>query len=128
MRYTFLTEDDPQEQVDLHMSLSEYRKRTKNGRIKLDDGRMAKLDWSAFGNVSSVPGNYPMESDAMGVGVHQVEKAAKADAAAGVPTEYNKRTGAVIFRDKEHRRAYCERHGVFDRNGGHSDPQRGGRN
>ena len=89
---------------------------------------MARVDWQAFGNISSVPGNYPMESDSMGVGIHQVEAASKADAAAGLPTEYNKKTGAAIFRDKRHRREYCERHKVYDRNGGHSDPQLGGRN
>ena len=65
-----------------------------------------------------------MESDAAGVGVNQVERAQEHSVEIGVPTEFNPRTGAAIFRSRGHRKAYCEKVGLFDRDGGYGDPQK----
>ncbi len=73
---------------------------------------------------SNTPGNWPMESDAMGVSPTQVVDAEKDAASIGIPTQFNKETGAAIFTSRKHRKQYCEAKGFFDRNGGFSDPQR----
>ena len=58
------------------------------------------------------------------VGVNP-EDAAKAEAYAkkiGVPTQFDGKTGDAVFRDKKHRKQYCERIGFVDRDGGYGDP------
>jgi len=67
---------------------------------------------------------WPLESDSMGVHPSQVQEAQAMSEKLGVPTEFNRRTGAAIFRTAEHRKEYCEAHGYYDRNGGYSDPQK----
>ena len=65
-----------------------------------------------------------MESDAAGVDVTQVNEAMAHSRSIGVPTDFNKETGAAIFTSKKHRKQYCEAIGLYDRNGGYSDPSR----
>lgn len=124
--YAFVTESG--ESIELQMSIAEYDERVEDGEITLDDGRKAKVDWSAFGSISSCPSNYPMESDNMGVNPIQIKDQMAEDARRGVPTSYNPETGAAIYTDKTHRKRHCEAYKHYDRNGGYSDPQRGGRN
>ncbi len=68
-------------------------------------------------------GNYPMESDAAGVAASQVDEASAHADSIGVPTEFTKE-GSAVFRSKKHRKDYCEAIGLYDKNGGYSDPQR----
>lgn len=67
---------------------------------------------------------YPMWSEAMGVHPSQVAEAMELDRKLGVQARYSE-TGQVEFTDAIHRKRYLESHGMYDRNGGHSDPQRG---
>jgi hypothetical protein len=67
------------------------------------------------------PGAWPMVSDAMGCGLNQEIESMATAAKLGVPTEYKR--GQAIFTSAAHRKAFCEAHGYFDRNGGYSDPQ-----
>jgi len=87
---------------------------------------MARDLRSEHGGFRNTPGNWPMESDAAGVDVSQVDEAARKMAAAGVPTEFNRDTGAAIFTSRSHRKAACRAMGLYDRNAGYSDPERTG--
>lgn len=78
---------------------------------------------SEHSNFHNTPGNYPFESDAAGVGVKQVDEAIKHAIDVGVPTDFNKATGNPIFTSKGHRKEFCEKHGLYDRNAGYSDPK-----
>ncbi len=71
----------------------------------------------------ATPGNWPMTSDALGVAHNQVGQATKEATRLGVPTEFTK-DGRAILRNPEHRKRLAEALGMYDRNGGYSDPQR----
>lgn len=63
---------------------------------------------------------WPKISDVAGVHRSQVEEVAEYDRKNGVPTDYTP-DGAVIFRDRGHRRDYMKLHGIHDRQGGYGD-------
>ena len=94
-------------------------------RVKCACGAIANRDIAAdFRHRRTYPNNYPMESDAAGVLPSQADEAYKESVKRGVPTQFNKETGCAIFESKGHRKRYCEAVGLFDRNGGYSDPQK----
>jgi len=64
---------------------------------------------------------WPMASYAAGVHHKQIPEMRKFDREHEVPTEYTS-DGDPILRGPRHRKRYCEAHGLFDRNAGHSDP------
>lgn len=64
---------------------------------------------------------WPMASYAAGVHPKQIPEMRKIDEKNGVPTDYTP-DGDPIFTGPKHRKRYCEAHGMFDRNAGHSDP------
>ena len=66
---------------------------------------------------------WPMASDALGVLPKQVKDATEAAAKSGVPTEFDPKTGQAILRDPHHRKRLAESLGMYDLNGGYSDPQ-----
>lgn len=68
---------------------------------------------------------WPLHSDAAGINPDQEKEQIAADAALGVPTAYDSE-GRAVFTSRSHRKRYCEAHGLFDRDGGYSDPQRRG--
>jgi hypothetical protein len=72
--------------------------------------------------VRSTPGTYPMECDAAAVHPTQVREHQEILAKRGVKTQYTS-DGRPIFRDAAHRKHHCETIGLYDRNGGYSDPQ-----
>lgn len=65
---------------------------------------------------------WPMVSAMAGINPSQIDEFRKFDKQKGVPTEYTP-DGDVVFRSRRHRKEYCEAHGLYDRNGGYSDPQ-----
>ena len=65
--------------------------------------------------------NYPMESDAAGVAPEQVDQEAATARQLGVPTRFNRETGAPIFTSRRHRANYCKAMGLYDRNAGYGD-------
>lgn len=109
--------------LELNMSFEELRSRQReDGMYELDDGTLLKRDFFAE-QVSARPAqNWPMESDALAVHPAQVKEAEQASIDAGIPTHFNKQTGAPIFNSPSHRKAYCKAYGFYDRNGGFSDP------
>lgn len=119
-RYTFVAENG--DIIDLQMSMAEHAKRVKNDTIKLPDGRIAKTDWSAYSFISTVPANYPMESDAMGVHPSQIKEHMEHLRKMGCGQVDHTPEGAVILRDKSQRRQVAHALGLFDRNSGYSDP------
>jgi len=89
-----------------------------------DCGETMARDYTAEQRgVISTPGNWPMASDAAGVGVGQAMEAMKHAASIGIPTQFDNE-GRAIFTSPGHRKKYCEAIGMFDRNAGYSDPQR----
>lgn len=85
-------------------------------------GDVAKRDYLAeHEGVAHHPGNWPLLSDAAGVNPCQIAEAREHSVRVGVPTDFTK-DGRAILKSAEHRKRYCEAHGLYDRNGGFSDP------
>ncbi len=87
------------------------------------DGFVMGRDFHAEHASKHTCGNWPMESDAAGVGESQVDEAMKHATDNGVPTEFNRDTGAAIFTSQKHRKKYCELIGMYDRNASYGDPE-----
>jgi hypothetical protein len=67
---------------------------------------------------------WPMWSDAFGVHPSQAAEAYQESVKAGVPTEFDPRTGQAVFRDRYHRKRAVEALSpMYDLDGGYSDPQ-----
>lgn len=116
---------DNDELVELFMSRDQMNARqNEQCEIQLEDGTIAERDFQAeFAHIGTHPGNYPMESVAVGVSPKQVKEAEEHSRKIGVPTHFTKR-GDAIFESAAHRKRYCEATGFFDRNAGYSDPCR----
>ncbi len=119
--YEFKTEDG--EVVELVMPFAEYDRRVKDGEIKLDDGRKANSYFNSRAGISTVPANYPMTSSAAGVHPGQVKEHMDHLRKMGCGQVDHTKDGDVIFRDKAQRKKVCEALGLYDRNGGYSDPR-----
>ena len=111
------------EVVELFLSFADHDRRVKDDTIKLDDGRTAKTFWNANSKISTVPSCYPMTSSAAGVHPGQIKEHMEHLRSKGCGQVDHTKSGDVIFRDKNQRRQVCEALGLFDRNGGFSDPQ-----
>lgn len=112
------------ELIELQMSIDEKSFREQNGVIELEDGETAMRDiLSDHKGVKHCPGNWPMHSYAMGVGVDQVDEAQDHSRMIGIPTEFDRQTGDAIFTSAAHRKRYCEASGFVDKNAGFCDPQ-----
>ena len=114
--------DDTDEVVELFMSFSEHEKRVKDGKLKLDDGRLATTYW---GNsvTKTYPSCYPMESDAAGVHPAQVRDQVEHLRKMGCGFVEHSKNGNPIFQDKAQRKQVCEALGLFDRRASYGDPQ-----
>lgn len=66
----------------------------------------------------------PLVGFAAGVHPKQVPAMIEKDRKHNVPTQYTT-DGCPIFTSANHRKQYCEVHGLYDRNAGYSDPRRG---
>lgn len=86
------------------------------------DGLVMQRDFRAEQGVPHFAGTWPMTSYAAGICPDEIPKFRKFDKEKGVQTEYTP-DGDPIFTSAKHRRKYCEAHGLYDRNGGYSDPQ-----
>lgn len=102
------------------MTMDESKKRLQ---CKLC-GKIAERDFIAehMGTVH-IPGNWPMESDALGVHPSQRQAAYEHSVRAGCPTQFTK-DGCAILTSPGHRRKLAESLGMYDRNAGYSDPRR----
>ena len=118
--YTVENEHGKPEEV--LMSVAEYRKRTKliggAHHLRLDDGRtllhLAGLD---FGVTRGTPGNWPKESDALGVNPSQLSEAVAHAREHGVNCEWNPKTGNPILKNQAEQRALARACGFRDRSG-----------
>ncbi len=59
---------------------------------------------------------WPILSDALACHRKQIPEAEESARKRGVPTEFEKKDGRPIFRDRAHRRAYLKAYGYVDRN------------
>lgn len=64
---------------------------------------------------------WPIVSDALAVHPKRRQEAIDSALDKKVPTEFTM-GGQPIFRDRQHRRAYCKAYGFFDRDGSYGDP------
>ncbi len=90
--------------------------------VLLEDGRLATRSFRAEGrSISTVPSNYPRESDSMGVAPSQVKEAYEASVAAGCPTQFTSEGSAVIT-SAQHDRALARSLAMHQNNAGWNDP------
>ena len=113
--YVFETSDGRAVELVLPFSELEKRQYSRDGGqfIKLDDGVEAKRIYVPCGGMASSV--WPISSTAAGVNSEQVQEATSYDRDHGVPTEYNRRTGDVIYTSPAHKRAHLKLHGLVDR-------------
>lgn len=66
----------------------------------------------------------PLASDALAVHPKQIKEAVEDARKKGVALDFDKH-GRPLFRDRNHRKRYCKAYGIFDRDGGYGDAQKG---
>lgn len=86
------------------------------------NGAMQRDYETEQGGRRSIQAGWPMMSEACAVDPDQIPEATATMKALGVPTEFS-REGCPIFRDRSHRKKFLESQGMFDKDGGYSDPQ-----
>ncbi len=118
--YEFKTDDG--EIVELFMPFAEHDRRVKDDTIILDDGRTARTFWNSRSAISTVPSNYPMVSTAAGVHPGQIKEHMEHLRAKGCGQVNHTKDGDIIFESKGQRKKVLEALGMYDRNGGYSDP------
>lgn len=64
---------------------------------------------------------WPMKSEAMAVGVHQIDQAEARNKRHGINVTYDRRTGEAIIPDRAERKKLIKFHGFFDKDGGYGD-------
>ena len=64
---------------------------------------------------------WPLRSDGLAVWPSQVQEAEAHARTIGVPTEFDKRTGQCILKDRRHRARYLKANGVCDKDGGYTE-------
>ena len=120
--------EDTGEPFQLAMTVAEMVKRQDGrGRIHLDGNVSALRDYAAERGamIPERQNTWPMYSDAAGVHPDQIPQAMQVARERGVATDFTA-DGRAIFTSAKHRKDYCELYGLYDRNGGYSDPQRKG--
>jgi len=117
MIYCFIC-DECFETKELHRSIEK-----RNDLVKCQCGKDMRRDIQAEqGGHRAINDTYPFASYALGIDPSEVAEHTAKDIANGVQTEYNG-DGEPIFRDKSHRKKYCESYGYYDRNAGYGDPK-----
>lgn len=119
--YQFKASDG--EVVVLQMSIAEFDKRVKSGKISLSDGREAAYDWSGHSFISTVPSNYPMVCTAAGVLPSQIKEHMDYLRKEGCGQVNHTSDGDLVFEDKRQRKKVLETLGLFDRRASYDDPQ-----
>jgi hypothetical protein len=113
--------------VELQMSMAEHAKRVKNDTIQLDDGRLARTNWSREASErhrssATCPGTYPMVSMNAGVHPDQIKEHMEHLRSRGCGQVDHTPDGDIVFNDKSQRKKVLETLGIYDRNAGYGDP------
>ena len=99
---------------------------TLNGK-KVDRKEFLKdkkgIDFKKGIVMSRLPSTWPMASDSLGVNPDQAKEAYEESVRQGCPTQFDSE-GRAILTSPGHRKRYAEANGIYDLNGGYSDPQR----
>jgi hypothetical protein len=66
----------------------------------------------------------PQVCEALAVHPKQIKEAVNDAVKKGVQTDFD-RQGRPLFRDRDHRKRYCQAYGIFDKDGGYGDAQKG---
>ena len=120
--YEFQRDSDG-EIVEVVLTIAEFDRRVKDGRIVLDDGETATYSWDQHKLTSTVPSCYPQVSSAAGVNPSQIKQHMDHLRAMGCGTVEHTRDGDVVFADKAQRKQVCEALGLFDPRASYGDPQ-----
>jgi hypothetical protein len=78
-----------------------------------------------LGDGAGLIGEHCTESESLAVHPKQVKEAAADALKKGVPTDFNPKTGAPIFRSRAHAKAYQQAYGYFNKDAGYGDAQPG---
>lgn len=70
------------------------------------------------------PWSRPLASDALAVHPEQIPEAIEDARKKGISIDFDS-LGRPLFRDRNHRKRYCRAYGIYDRDGGYSDAQKG---
>ena len=132
--YQFIHEDSGNV-VEKTMSFAEHDRRVKDGKLRhrgkvyeqiVTGGLMFRFGAGPLNSRSGQGSTYPMKSCATGVGVGQIKEAMANDRANGVHgVTYDPKSGDAVYTCRSMRKKHCESLGMYDKNGGYSDPQRG---
>jgi hypothetical protein len=110
------------EVIELFMTVAEMEKfQDKEGNAVFRDEKIKRDIISEQREVPSTAGNWPQESDALGVHPSQVAQARQESIRLGVPTEFTS-DGQAILTSASHRKQFAEALGYYDRNAGYNDP------
>ncbi len=108
--------------AERYMSFDDFDRTRVNGGHHLLGCRLFRvLVVEQARSVHDTPGNWPMESWALGVGEHEVKAAEARLRKAGVPTHFNPNTGDAILTSRAHRNQVLRALGFVDRSGGYGD-------
>ena len=122
MPYYCFTNKESGETVRKFMSVAEMLKYGEKG-LSIEGvwyERDIAAEHSRRSSLGAASG-WPMKSDAAGVHPADASKAEQASAKIGVPTEYDRKTGQAIFRDRQHRCNFLRANGMHDKSGGYGD-------
>lgn len=117
--------------VEVLMTISEKWNREEHGFIRLPDGRDARaVPVEQVRRERGISGSrrvrtrakWPMTSDAAGVHPSQVNELRDHWRRHGITGVDVTRDGSVVWNDAAARKRDCESRGLYDRNGGYSDP------
>lgn len=118
-RYEFIAGDG--EIVELFMSFAEHQRRVKDDKIRIGS-RTFRTHWAGKTSISTVPANYPMVCTAAGVHPDQIKEHMEHLRQKGCGQVNHTKHGDLVFESKGQRKKVLEALGMFDRNGGYSDP------
>ncbi len=101
------------ETVEVFMTLPELPKRQKtDGTIEIN-GEICKRTFRNA-HVIAPPGNWPLRSKAMGVGVDEIAAAKADDRRHGLKHDYDPETGDALFSGVGQKRQALKKHGWRD--------------
>lgn len=116
MIYCYTTDDGDSFEIDFSMGDAPQTVSVGNG-VKAH--RDHNAEWIQDRATRTTHAKWPMRSMTCGVSPRQTKEAAAHDRSLGVPTDYDKKTGDVIWRDNQHRNQWIEAHGGIDRDAGY---------
>lgn len=114
-RYSYTSRDG--QTIELHFTMSAKRPDTirRNGKKFFRD---VVADFSSRRDICSC---WPRKSDALGVNPSQVQEAGEALEKAGIPTQFDRKSGEMILESRQHQNRVMKHLGFCHWNAGYGD-------